>query len=235
MPPIFFKDLGFVAYQKALDIQLNHFENIKNIKLKNRDSAETILPPNFLFFVEHPHTYTMGKNGNPNHVLLNEAVLKQKNITYFQTNRGGDVTYHGPGQIVGYPILDLDQFKADIHSYMRSLEEVIILTLAHYGLQGERSEGETGVWLDVGKPNARKICAMGVHTSRWVTMHGFALNVNTDLTYFDGIIPCGIQNKGVTSLQKELKQNIDIEVVKKVILENFMTIFKVNTLTNYHP
>lgn len=225
MPTIFFSDLGSLDYQKTLDIQLSHFENSKYLKLNNRDSEEPILPSNFFFLVEHPHTYTLGKNGDTAHILLTESQMREKNISYYHTNRGGDITYHGPGQIVGYPILDLDQFRADIHSYMRSLEEVIIRTLAHFGLKGERSEGETGVWLDIGKPNVRKICAMGVHTSRWVTMHGFALNVNTDLSYFEGIVPCGIRNKGVTSLQQELGTNIEVSTVKNLLLNEFQHVF----------
>lgn len=219
-------DLGFLSYQKALDIQTEHFEQIKEIKIKNRDSEYPQPTPNFFFFVTHPHTYTLGKNGNLSNILLNENELKNKKIDFFRTNRGGDITYHGPGQIVGYPILDLDNFSADIHLYMRNLEEVIIRTIAEYGLKGERSEGETGVWLDVKNNFARKICAMGVHTSRWVTMHGFALNVNTDLSYFEGIIPCGIRNKGVTSLERELGKKIDENEVKETILKHFSAVFQ---------
>lgn len=219
-------DLGFLSYQKALDIQTEHFEQIKDIKIKNRDSEYPQPTPNFFFFVTHPHTYTLGKNGNLSNILLNENELKNKKIDFFRTNRGGDITYHGPGQIVGYPILDLDNFSADIHLYMRNLEEVIIRTIAEYGLKGERSEGETGVWLDVKNNFARKICAMGVHTSRWVTMHGFALNVNTDLSYFEGIIPCGIRNKGVTSLERELGKKIDENEVKETILKHFSAVFQ---------
>lgn len=226
MRQVHFTDLNQLDYQLALDIQLQHFEQIVQKKLNNRDSVEKILPPNFLFFVEHPPTYTLGKNGDENNILFNTNQLKEKNISFYRTNRGGDITYHGPGQLVGYPIIDLDQFEADIHSYMRNLEEVIIRTLAYYGLKGERSEGETGVWLDVGNVNVRKICAMGVHTSRWVTMHGFALNVNTDLSYFDGIIPCGIRGKGVTSIQQELHKTVDIQEVKNVILLEFSKVFQ---------
>lgn len=226
MRQVHFTDLNQLDYQLALDIQLHHFEQIVQKKLTNRDSVEKVLPPNFLFFVEHTPTYTLGKNGDENNILFNINQLKEKNISFYRTNRGGDITYHGPGQLVGYPIIDLDQFEADIHSYMRKLEEVIIRTLAYYGLKGERSEGETGVWLDVGNVNVRKICAMGVHTSRWVTMHGFALNVNTDLSYFEGIIPCGILGKGVTSLQQELRKVIDFQEVKKIILLEFSKVFQ---------
>lgn len=225
MNRIQFKDLGTQAYQKALAIQITHFEYLKNIKIRNRGSDKPVDPPHFFFFVSHPHVYTMGKNADEKNVLFSTQQLADKHIEYVRTNRGGDVTYHGPGQIVGYPIIDLDQFKADIHGYMRSLEEVIIRVIAEYGLKGERSQGETGVWLDVGSPFARKICAMGVHTSRWVTMHGFALNVNTDLNYFTGIIPCGIQNKGVTSLQNELQTPIDEQEVKKLIQKHFEEVF----------
>jgi lipoyl(octanoyl) transferase len=225
MRQILLNDLQVLDYQSALNIQIEHFEKIINIKLENRNSGLNNLTPNFFFFVTHPPTYTMGKNGNYANILFSENELKERSISFFQTNRGGDITFHGLGQIVGYPILDLDNFDADIHLYMRNLEEVIIKTVAEYGLKSERSESETGVWLDVGKINARKICAMGVHTSRWVTMHGFALNVNTDLSYFERIVPCGILNKGVTSLEKELGMKIDEKEVKKKILNNFEEVF----------
>ncbi len=226
------RDLGILDYQSALNIQIEHFEKIKNIKLKNRDSGLQEPTPNFFFFVTHSPTYTMGKNGNFENILFSENELKERNISFFQTNRGGDITFHGMGQIVGYPILDLDNFHADIHLYMRHLEEVIIKTIAEYGLKGERSQGETGVWLDVGKITARKICAMGVHTSRWITMHGFALNINTDLKYFDGIIPCGILNKGVTSLEKELGKKIDEDELKQIILKKFEEVFECEFTSN---
>jgi lipoyl(octanoyl) transferase len=228
MNEIQFKELGILAYKEALNVQLEHFEQIKNLKIQNREQGTSLATPNYFFFVEHPHVYTMGKNGDITNVLLSSNQLKEKKIAYYHTNRGGDSTYHGPGQIVGYPILDLDNFFSDIHTYMRKLEEVIILTIAEYGLKGERSEGETGVWLDARKPSARKICAMGVHTSRWITMHGFALNVNTDLSYFNGIIPCGITNKGVTSLAKELGKEIDEGKIKKSIIKNFSAVFQTN-------
>lgn len=226
MTSIQLKDLGLVNYANAIDIQLAHFEYIKRLKIANRSKNNKISTPNFFFFVEHPHVYTMGKNGNIANILLNPKQLKERGIDYFQTNRGGDSTYHGHGQIVGYPILDLDNFFSDIHGYMRKLEEVIILSIATFGLVGQRSEGETGVWLDVGTQKARKICAMGVHTSSWVTMHGFALNVNTDLNYFAGIIPCGITNKGITSLAKELRKEVDEQQVKECITKHFSEVFK---------
>lgn len=226
MTSIQLKDLGLVNYANAIDIQLTHFKYIKDLKIANRSKVSKVLTPNFFFFVEHPHVYTMGKNGNIANILLNPKQLKERGVDYFQTNRGGDSTYHGPGQIVGYPIIDLDNFFSDIHGYMRKLEEVIILSIATFGLVGQRSEGETGVWLDVGTQNARKICAMGVHTSSWVTMHGFALNVNTDLSYFDGIIPCGITNKGITSLANELGKEVDEQLVKETITKHFSEVFK---------
>ncbi len=225
MKKIQFKDLSNLDYEVVLKLQFEHFEHIKNLKILNRNQGTSLPTPNYFFFVEHPHVYTMGKHGDSTNILLNPQQLKENEITYFRTNRGGDSTYHGPGQIVGYPILDLDNFFSDIHAYMRKLEEVIILTIAEYGLKGDRSKGETGVWLDVDTTNARKICALGVHTSRWVTMHGFALNVNTDLSYFDGIIPCGITNKGITSLAKELERKIDEIDVKRIILKYFSEVF----------
>jgi lipoyl(octanoyl) transferase len=182
--------------------------------------------PNYLFWVEHPPVFTIGKSGKMEHLLLQENQLKTKGITFYKTNRGGDITFHGPGQIVGYPLLDLDNFFTDIHQYLRFLEEAIIKTLADYGIEGARSDGETGVWLDLDTPFARKICAMGVRASRWVTMHGFALNVNTDLSYFDYIVPCGIQGKGVSSMAQELKKEVNEQEVKGKILFHFSKIFE---------
>jgi lipoyl(octanoyl) transferase len=188
---------------------------------------------NYLLFVEHPPVFTLGKSGNIGNVLLSEERLKEKGIDFFRTNRGGDITFHGPQQIVGYPILDLEKFDTDIGHYMRNLEEVIILTLAEYRIDGRRSKGETGVWIDAGiKGKERKICAIGVRCSRWITMHGFAFNVNTDLNYFNYIIPCGIQNKQVTSLKKELKQEINIEEVKEKVKRNFEKVFDVRLIEN---
>jgi lipoyl(octanoyl) transferase len=225
MQKIFLQDLGLKDYQDAWDYQNKLFEEIIDIKLDNRKNNTDNPTPNYFLFTEHPHVYTLGKSGDINNLLLTEKQLKEKGISFFKSNRGGDITYHGPGQIVGYPIINLDNFFPDIHLYMRKLEEVIIHTLAEYNLKGMRSEGETGVWLDVGTPFARKICAMGVRTSRWVTMHGFALNVTTDLGYFDHIIPCGIREKDVTSLEAELRKKIPQEEIKPKILKHFSKIF----------
>lgn len=225
-----FRDLGLMDYQPAFDYQESLMKSIIDLKLKNRDRTDGIYEetPNYFLFVEHPHVYTLGKSGDEHNMLINEEKLKEINATFVHTNRGGDITYHGFGQIVGYPVVDLDNFKSDIHLYMRNLEEVIIRTIAEYGLKGERSEGETGVWLDVGTPFDRKICAMGVKTSKWVTMHGFALNVNTDLRYFEYIIPCGIKDKSVTSLKRELEREFskdEIEEVKLKIRKHFAAVF----------
>lgn len=225
MNQVVFKDLGLKDYKEAWDYQNELFQGIVDIKLANRKSELKQKSPHYFLFTEHPPVYTLGKSGDLSNLLLNEEQLKQKGISFFKSNRGGDITFHGPQQIVGYPIIDLEEFKPDIRWYMRSLEEVIILTIAHYGLQGVRSEGETGVWLDVGTPFARKICALGVRTSRWVTMHGFALNVNTNLGYFDHIIPCGIRGKAVTSMEAELNRKVPLEEVKALILENFEKVF----------
>ena len=225
---IIVKDLGHKDYKETWDYQESLFEEIVELKRKNRAENTNLPTPNYFLFVEHPHVYTLGKSGHMENLLIDEAALAKKGATFYKINRGGDITYHGPGQIVGYPIIDLENFFTDIHKYLRSLEEVIIRTLADYGIKGERSEGETGVWLDVGTPFARKICAMGVRASRWVTMHGFALNVNTDLGYFDNIIPCGIRGKAVTSLNVELsKEKVDTEEVKTLILKHFEEIFEV--------
>ncbi len=230
MRQILLKDLGTKDYKQAWDYQEELFDAIIQIKRKNRKEDLELKTPNHFLFVEHPHVYTLGKSGDLNNLLLNEAQLKEKGISYYKINRGGDITYHGYGQIVGYPILDLDNFFNDIHKYMRFLEETMIRVLAEYGLKGERSKGETGVWLDVGTPFARKICALGVRSSRWVTMHGFALNINTNLGYFDHIIPCGIKGKAVTSLEVELGKKLDVEEVKQKILKHFATIFEAEFL-----
>ena len=207
---VIIKNLGKIDYKKCWDYQEFLFSETLKQKSNNRKNNTSIKTKNYLVFCEHPHVYTLGKSGDQNNLLINDAVLKKNGAKFYKINRGGDITYHGPGQIVGYPILDLDNFFTDISKYLRLLEEVIILTLKDYNLVGQRSEGETGVWLDVGKHNARKICAIGVKSSRWVTMHGFAFNVNTNLSYFNNIIPCGIINKGVTSLKKELNTVVDI-------------------------
>ncbi|WP_412464530.1 lipoyl(octanoyl) transferase LipB [Flavobacterium mekongense] len=218
-------DLGNKDYKETWDYQENLFKEIVDVKLTKRNNAQMVTP-NYFLFVEHPHVYTLGKSGDITNLLLSEKQLAAKGATFYKINRGGDITYHGPGQIVGYPILDLENFFTDIHKYLRFLEEVIILTLAEYNIIGTRSEGETGVWLDVGTPFARKICAMGVRASRWVTMHGFALNVNADLGYFDNIIPCGIRGKAVTSMQVELNQLVDEEEVKIKIQKHFSSLFE---------
>ncbi|WP_075341741.1 lipoyl(octanoyl) transferase LipB [Tenacibaculum agarivorans] len=215
-------------YKLTWDFQTELLQSIVDLKIRNRRENSNEITPNYLLFVEHPHVYTLGKSGDMKHLLLNENQLKEKEISFYKINRGGDITYHGPGQVVGYPILDLENFFTDIHKYLRLLEEVMINVLAEYGLKGERSTGETGVWLDVGTPFARKICAMGIRTSRWVTMHGFALNVNTNLGYFDHIIPCGINDKSVTSLEVELGRKLDLEEVKNKIQYHFKSLFEVN-------
>ncbi len=224
---VILQDLGRKDYKETWDYQELLFQQIVDLKIKNRRESANLETPNHFLFVEHPHVYTLGKSGDINNLLINEAQLKEKEATFYKINRGGDITYHGPGQIVGYPILDLDNFFTDIHKYLRFLEEMVILTLAEYGLNAERSEGETGVWLDVGTPFARKICAMGVRASRWVTMHGFALNINTDLGYFDLMIPCGIKDKAVTSLNVELaKKEVDTKEVKQKLLKHFEALFE---------
>ena len=220
------QELGWQDYPKAWDYQEQLFQKIVGIKLANRNAELPVITPNYLLWVTHPHVYTMGKSGSMDNLLLSEAQLAQKGASFYKINRGGDITYHGPGQVVGYPILDLENFFTDIHQYLRYLEEAIILTLQEYGLEATRSEGETGVWLGVGTPFARKICAMGVRASRWVTMHGLALNVNVDLGYFDHIIPCGIKGKAVTSLHVELGVNqVDEAEVKQKIAKHFQALF----------
>lgn len=220
-------DLGRKDYKDTWEYQESLFKDILDLKIKNRREELELETPNYFLFVEHPHVYTLGKSGDFNNLLLSEKELENKGATFYKINRGGDITYHGPGQIVGYPILDLENFFTDIHKYLRFLEEVFIRVLADYGLSGTRSEGETGVWLGVGTPFARKICALGVRASRWVTMHGFALNVNADLGYFDNIIPCGIRGKAVTSLNVELGlEEMDMEEVKEKIKKHFTELFE---------
>lgn len=223
---VYVTDLGTKDYKETWGFQEEVFNSIIDIKNKNREKENKDITPNYLLFVEHPNVYTLGKSGKYSHLLISEEELAQKNATFYKIDRGGDITYHGPGQIVGYPILDLDNFFTDIHKYLRFLEEVIIKTLADYGIKGERSPGETGVWIDVGTPFARKICAMGVRASRWVTMHGFAFNINADLSYFNYIIPCGIVDKSVTSLNQELGKNIPLQEVKEKIKFHFSNIFE---------
>lgn len=230
---IYLEDLGQKDYKETWDLQETLFKKIVDTKILNRHAQTEEPTDNYFLFVEHPHVYTLGKSGDLSNLLLSEQQLAAKGATFYKINRGGDITYHGPGQIVGYPILDLENFFTDIHKYLRLLEETIILTLADYGLNCERSPGETGVWLDVGTPFARKICAMGVRASRWVTMHGFALNVNADLGYFDNIIPCGIRGKAVTSLQVELGvSQVDEKEVKEKIIAHFKTLFEAEFVSN---
>ncbi|NVJ89472.1 MAG: lipoyl(octanoyl) transferase LipB [Flavobacteriaceae bacterium] len=227
---VFLQDLTQKDYKETWDYQTELLQEIVDTKIFNRRNNTTNKTKNHFLFVEHPHVYTLGKSGDLANLLLNEEQLKEKGATFYKINRGGDITYHGPGQIVGYPILDLENFFTDIHKYLRLLEETIILTIAEYGLKGTRSEGETGVWLDVGTPFARKICAMGIRSSRWVTMHGFALNVNVDLGYFDNIIPCGIRGKAVTSMEAELNKKLDLEEVKQKILKHFKRLFEIRKI-----
>ena len=220
-----FHYLGLIDYKKCWDYQESLFAETINTKSKNRKNNTSFKTKNHLIFCEHPNVYTLGKSGKEENLLLNK-----KDVSFYNINRGGDITYHGPGQIVGYPILDLDNFFTDIGKYLRLIEEVIILTLKDFGLNGERSEGETGVWIDAKTDRARKICAIGVRTSRWVTMHGFALNVNTDLSYFNNIIPCGIQNKSVTSIEKELGCKIKINDIENAIKKHLINLFNIELI-----
>ena len=230
MNNVLFTDLGLIDFRDAWDLQEKLLQKAVNRKMSNRElpGEKQILPEHHLLFCEHPHVYTLGKSGHEKHLLVNEEWLKTKNATYYRINRGGDITYHGPGQLVGYPILDLDQFYNDIHLYLRNLEEVVIRMLADYGIIGDRIEGLTGVWIDPSTQNARKICAYGVRCSRWVTMHGFALNVSPSLEYFNYIVPCGITGKKVTSMEAELGRKPDPEEVKDKMLFYFHQVFGCN-------
>ena len=225
MPKVVFQDLGLIDYKEAWGYQEKRFNEILDVKKNNRKENRQDPTLSYLLFCEHPHVYTLGKSGDENNLLVNEEYLKSRGATFYKINRGGDITYHGPGQIVGYPILDLDNFFTDIHKYLRFLEEAVILTLADYGIESTRSDGETGVWLDVGGEKARKICALGVRSSRWVTMHGFAFNVNCDLSYFGNIIPCGIVDKSVTSMQKELSKEVDMQEVQHKLKGHLKKLF----------
>lgn len=230
METIFFQDLGNVEYGAAWDMQEAMMKQNLEVKAKRFnggiDNNAADSTTHYLLFCEHPNVYTLGKSGHLENLLVNDNRLKELNVTFYKTNRGGDITYHGPGQIVGYPILDLERFFTDLGKYMRSLEEAIIRTIAHYGIKGDRLPGSTGVWLDPDVPGkARKICAMGVKCSRWVTMHGFALNVNTDLRYFDYIVPCGITDKSVTSIERELGRKVDMQEVKDILKNEFAAVF----------
>lgn len=226
---IYFRDLGLIDYKECWDFQEKLLQEIVAVKSHNRNFPAMYQRPtsHWLLFCEHPHVYTLGKSGNEKNLLLNENSLRKEGVSFYKTNRGGDITYHGPGQIVGYPILDLDNFFTDIHKYLRCLEEIIILTLKDYGIKAGRVKGLTGVWIDSeNQLKARKICAMGVRTSRWVTMHGFAFNVSCDLNYFNYIIPCGISDKTVTSLHKELGREININEVKEKVKKYFSEVFE---------
>lgn len=223
---VLFQDLGLIDYKEAWDYQTEVFDNTIAIKMENRkENANQTTTKNHLLFCEHPNVFTLGKSGSEENLLLNENSLKARNASYYKINRGGDITYHGPGQIVAYPIFDLDHFFTDIHKYLRFLEEAVIQTLKEFNIESGRLDGSTGVWIDVGLPTARKICAMGVKCSRWVTMHGIALNVNADLSYFNNIIPCGISDKAVTSMEQELGKVIDMEAVKRTLKLNIAKIF----------
>jgi lipoyl(octanoyl) transferase len=232
MNTIYFRDLGVVEYGDAWQLQESLMKEGLDAKAAWYNTAQVERPSkvatnNYLLFCNHPHVYTLGKSGHMENLLLNDSRLKELNVSFYKTNRGGDITYHGPGQIVGYPILDLELFFTDLGKYMRSLEEVIIRTIAHYGVKGDRLPGATGVWIEPDNPSkARKICAMGVRCSRWITIHGFALNVNTDLRYFDYIVPCGISDKGVTSLQKETGAPINEEELKDILKKEFAAVFE---------
>lgn len=234
MQKVVFKDLGLIDYQEAWTYQEKLFDAIIDVKKNNRkreNEGEELIPTQSkLLFCEHPHVYTLGKSGSLSHLLINEKELKERNATFYKINRGGDITYHGPGQLVGYPIMDLDNFFTDIHKYLRFLEEAVILTLAEYGITAGRIEGSTGVWLDWDNPKARKICALGVRSSRWVTMHGFAFNVNAQLDYFGHIVPCGISDKAVASLDKELGRPVDMEEVKEKMKKHLATLFEMELI-----
>ena len=227
---VFFRELGTIEYGVAWDLQEALMKEGLDAKAAAYSLKEVDIQPqtkDYLLFCSHPHVYTLGKSGHMEHLLVNDSRLKELEISFYKTNRGGDITYHGPGQIVGYPVLDLEHFFTDLGRYMRSLEEVIIRTIAHFGLKGERLEGSTGVWLDAAIPQkARKICAMGVRCSRWITIHGFALNVNTDLRYFGYIVPCGIGDKAVTSIQKELGRPVDEQEVRQLLRQEFAHVFE---------
>jgi lipoyl(octanoyl) transferase len=232
MKKIHFEDLGLIDFQAAWDFQTEKFNKIVQLKLDNRNlsATEKKVQEHWLIFCEHPHVYTLGRNGKESNLLLDADALRNKNAEFVKINRGGDITYHGPGQIVGYPLLDLDEFFTDIGRYIRFLEEMVIRTLLEYNIESGRITGQSGVWIDVDKATARKICAVGVHLSRWTTMHGFAFNINTNLDYFSNIIPCGISDKAVTSLQKELGRSIDTEEVKTRLLKHFKELFEVEFL-----
>jgi lipoyl(octanoyl) transferase len=225
LPEVHFQDLGLMDYQEAWDYQEKLFGESIALKIERRNGTSEEKTQNHLLFCEHPHVFTLGKSGTEDHLLLNETELQEHDAKFYKINRGGDITYHGPGQLVAYPLFDLDYFFTDIHKYMRYLEEAVIQVLAHYGIKGERSSGFTGVWIDVDQPTARKICAMGVKASRWITMHGIGFNINSNLSYFSHIVPCGIEDKSVTSLQQELGRTVDMQEVKDLLKEKLASQF----------
>jgi lipoyl(octanoyl) transferase len=225
LPEVIVQNLGLIDYKEAWDIQEGFFKSAIDCKIARRDNVSLPLPQNHLLFCEHPNVFTIGKSGNEDHLLLSQKELLSKDASYYKINRGGDITYHGPGQLVVYPILDLEQFFTDIHKYMRFLEQVVINTLSHFKIDSGRIDGMTGVWVDYRKNTPRKICAMGVKSSRWVTMHGIGFNINTDLSFFSHIVPCGIDDKAVTSLQKELGVKVDLSVIQKKVLQEFQALF----------
>ncbi len=226
MPEVIFKDLGLIDYKEAWDYQEKLFAETIDQKIQIRNGNTELVTKNYLLFCEHPHVYTLGKSGSVDHLLLNEVQLEENNANFYKINRGGDITYHGPGQLVGYPIFDLDHFFSDIHKYLRFLEQAVIDTLAEYDVVGDRMDGLTGVWIDANTPKARKICAMGVKSSRWVTMHGIGFNINSDLSYFSNIIPCGIDDKAVTSLKQELGREIDMSELAQILKEKLANQFE---------
>ena len=230
---VHFTDLGLIEYQKCLDFQTKLFDETVQLKIRNRKTPQKLISTkNHLIFCEHPHVYTLGKSGDESNLLINQKEQKVKKVTFFKTNRGGDITYHGPGQLVVYPILDLDYFFSDIHKYLRFLEESVMMTLKDYGIIAKRLDGLTGVWVANENGVDRKICAIGVKSSRWVTMHGIGFNINSDLSYFNNIIPCGIEDKSVTSLQNELGREVDMNELKNRFKNNFSSIFKVELINN---
>ncbi|MDC3133421.1 lipoyl(octanoyl) transferase LipB [Bacteroidota bacterium] len=230
---VHFTDLGLIEYQKCLDFQTKLFDETVQLKIRNRKTPQKLISTkNHLIFCEHSHVYTLGKSGDESNLLINQKEQKAKKVTFFKTNRGGDITYHGPGQLVVYPILDLDYFFSDIHKYLRYLEESVMMTLKDYGIIAKRLDGLTGVWVANENGVDRKICAIGVKSSRWVTMHGIGFNINSDLSYFNNIIPCGIEDKSVTSLQKELGREVDMNELKNRFKNNFSSIFKVELINN---
>ena len=225
LPEVIYENLGLIDYKEAWDYQEKIFKSTVDQKIRIRNEESSGTTKNYILFCEHPHVFTLGKSGEKENLLLSEEDLIKNNASYYAINRGGDITYHGPGQLVVYPIFDLDHFFSDIHKYLRYLEESVITTLAEYGIEAGRVEGLTGVWIDGDKPTARKICAIGVKSSRWVTMHGIGFNVNSDLSYFSHIIPCGIQDKAVTSMERELGKKVDMKELSEILKKNIASQF----------